>query len=167
MGRLEAIWIKRAKRGPMDPVESVSLVEGRGILDNADQGRTRQVTIIEHEMWAEIVDELGRDVDPSARRANLMVSGIPLSGSRGRTLRVGACRIRIRGETRPCDQMDDVAPGLRQAMLPDWRGGAYGEVLDNGQIRLGDPVRWEAASDAGEMAGAPASGNETRPGTNS
>jgi len=144
MGRLEAIWIKRSMRGPMDPVERATLTAGRGIVGNADQGgRARQVTIIEQEVWTALVAEVGQPVDPSGRRANLLVSGIPLEGSRGRTIRVGDSRIRIQGETRPCERMDDAAPGLRQAMQGPWRGGAFGEVLDDGEIRLGDPVRWE------------------------
>ena len=46
-GRLEAIWIKRAKRGVMDPVSRATLVADRGITGNANQGGRRQVTIIE------------------------------------------------------------------------------------------------------------------------
>ena len=50
MARLEAIWIKRFHRGPMDPVPSATLVAGQGIVGNADQGRKRQVTIIEQHL---------------------------------------------------------------------------------------------------------------------
>jgi MOSC domain-containing protein YiiM len=140
-GRLEAIWIKRAKRGPMDSVENANLVADRGIVGNADQGGRRQVTIIERETWDTMMRELDAHVDPAARRANLMVSGVRLAASRGMILDVGACRIRIMGETRPCEQMDEALPGLRRAMADPWRGGAFGVILDDGDIRVGDPVR--------------------------
>jgi MOSC domain-containing protein YiiM len=140
-GRLEAIWIKRAKRGPMDLVEDATLVADRGIVGNADQGGRRQVTIIERETWDTMMRELDAHVDPAARRANLMVSGVQLAASRGMILDVGACRIHIMGETRPCEQMDEALPGLRRAMADPWRGGAFGIVLDDGDIRVGDPVR--------------------------
>lgn len=143
VGTLEAIWIKRVHRGPMDPHDRAMLVAGQGIVGNADQGRRRQVTIIEREVWDSLMREVGGDLPPAARRANLMVSGTPLAGSRGRVLRVGPCRIRIRGETKPCEQIEAAHPGLRAAMYPDWRGGAFGEVLDDGEIALGDPVQWE------------------------
>ena len=139
-GQLEAIWIKRMKRGPMDPAPSARLVAGRGIEGNANQGGRRQVTIIEREAWERMMRELGADLAPSTRRANLMVSGVSLENARGRTLRVGACRIRLFGETRPCERMEEALPGLRAAMRPHWRGGAFGEVLEGGVIATGDPV---------------------------
>jgi MOSC domain-containing protein YiiM len=142
-GRLEAIWIKRAHRGPMDAVPAAELRAGRGLGGNADQGRKRQVTIIEREVWERLTRELGADVPPAARRANLLVSGTPLVETRGRVLRVGVCRLRIAGETRPCEQMDEAYPGLRNAMRPHWGGGAFAEVLDDGTIAIGDPVDWE------------------------
>lgn len=142
-GRLEAIWIKRAHRGPMDPVTRGTLVASRGLKGNADQGRRRQVTIIAHERWADLIRELGASISPSARRANLMISGIELAHSRHRILRVGGTRLRIGGETRPCERMDEAFDGLRLAMASSWAGGVYAEVLDDGEIAVGDEVAWD------------------------
>ena len=137
-GRVEAIWLKRMKRGPMDPVDAAELVEGRGIVGNANQGGRRQVTIIEVEAWRQMMAELGADVSPSSRRANLLVSGIALKQSRGSILEIGDVRIEIMGETRPCERMDEALPGLRDAMRPEWRGGVFGTVLRGGAIAVGD-----------------------------
>jgi len=142
-GRLEAIWIKRAKLGPMDPAERARLVPGRGLEGNADQGGRRQVTLIEVEAWRRAQEELGVEVPPAARRANLLISGLELAESRGRVLVVGDCRLHVVGETRPCNRMDQAQPGLRKALEPEWRGGAFAEVLDGGDIAVGDALRWE------------------------
>src|SRR4051812_48594032 len=72
-GRVERIWIKRAKRGPMDGVERAMLDADRGIRGNANRGG-RQVTIIARERWDAITTTLGVALDPSTRRANLMIS---------------------------------------------------------------------------------------------
>lgn len=147
-GRLEAIWLKRMKRGPMDAVGDAQLVTGNGIRGNANQAGRRQVTIIERELWETMMTELGASISPSRRRANLMVSGVSLVGMRGRVLRIGESRIRIFSETKPCYQMEDALPGLEAAMRPNWRGGAFGEVLDDGEIRVGDVVAFEPASNS-------------------
>jgi hypothetical protein len=142
-GRLEAIWVKRAHRGPMDPVASTALAAGRGVVGSADQGRRRQVTLIEREVWEKLMRGLEGEVAPSARRANLMVSGFPLAHTTNRTFRVGGCRLRILGETRPCERMDEALPGLRRAMESPWGGGAFAEVMDGGEISVGAVVEWD------------------------
>jgi MOSC domain-containing protein YiiM len=125
-------------------VFSAQLVAGRGIVGNANQGGKRQVTLLASDMWGDVTAELLMP-DPSIRRANLLLSSIDLRDSRDRTLRIGAVRIRIYGETRPCWQMDEAVPGLRRALSVPWGGGAFGEVLDDGVVRIGDSTDWESA----------------------
>lgn len=143
-GRLDAIWLKRAKAGPMDAVDSARLEVGLGLSGNANHGGRRQVTIIARERWTELMRALGADLDPGARRANLMVSGVDLQESRGMLLRVGPALLRINGETRPCEQMEAAHPGLQALMRERWGGGAFAEVLEGAVIRIGDAVAWEA-----------------------
>ena len=142
-GRLEAIWLKRAHRGPMDAATSATLVPGQGVRGSVGRSSRRQVTIIEREVWEGVVRAVGIPVPPSTRRANLMVSGISLADTRGRVLLIGGVRLRINGETKPCERMEEAAPGLRDAMYDDWGGGAFAAVLDEGPVAIGDIVRWE------------------------
>lgn len=153
-GEVEAIWIKPGRRVPMDPVEEAEMVAGKGIRGNAEQGGWRQVTLLAREAWDRALEEVEGEVDPSARRANLLLRGVELRESKGRLLRVGECRLRIWGETTPCYRMDEALPGLQEALRPEWRGGAYAEVLDGGGVRVGDPARWVGyADDAGPGGG--------------
>jgi len=142
MGELRAIWIKRMKRGPMDATQRATLTENVGIENNANQRGKRQVTIIEEEKWTSLMTQLNSDLDPKARRANLMIKGVNLEKSRGKILKIGECLIEIYGETKPCIKMDKTLQGLKDAMSPHWYGGAYGVILNDGEIEIGDSVSW-------------------------
>lgn len=142
-GLLEAIWLKRAHRAPVDPKTSAMLIAGKGLEGNVDRSSRRQVTIIEREVWDAMMRETGASAPPSTRRANLMISGISLVETRTRILRIGDARLEIAGETKPCERMEEAVPGLRAAMYPSWRGGAFAMVLTGGKIRVGDRVAWE------------------------
>jgi MOSC domain-containing protein YiiM len=127
----------------MDARERARLVAGRGVEGSADQGGQRQVSIVSREAWEAALAELGGAVDPAARRANLLVSGVALERSRGAVLAVGSSRLRILGELTPCERMDEALPGLAEALRSGWRGGVFAEVIEGGPIRVGDEVSVE------------------------
>jgi len=140
---LHQIWIKRVHRGKMDAANRATLVTGRGLVGNADQGGKRQVTLIELGRWQELMVRVGGDLDTGSRRANLVIDSLDLFDSRGKTLRIGSVRLLVHGETRPCERMDDALPGLQTAMREQWGGGVFAEVIEGGEIAVGDAVGWE------------------------
>jgi MOSC domain-containing protein YiiM len=143
MGTLVNVFVKRAHGGKMEASAGAILETARGIVGNADRGGRRQVTLVSQERWTELMEQVGVTLGPRARRANLVLAGIDLENTRGRVIRIGPCRLRIGGETRPCEQMEEAAPGLQAAMRERWGGGAFAEVLDGGVITVGDEVAWE------------------------
>jgi len=130
----------------MDPVSNATLVPGQGMQGSAGRSRRRQVTLLSREAWESATAALGHDPGPACRRANILISGIDLAHTRGRVLVVGSCRIAIGGELTPCERMDEAAPGLREALRANWRGGVFGQVLDGGPVSVGDTVSWELDS---------------------
>ena len=149
-GLVEQLWSKRAHRGRMDAVREATLVAGQGMQGSVGRSRRRQVTILSREAWESATARLGHDPGAECRRANILVSGIELANTRGRVLRVGSCRIEIGGELTPCERMDEAAPGLRDALQTEWRGGVFARVLDGGIVSVGDPVAWEKSSGSEE-----------------
>lgn len=145
----------------MDAVARAEVRAGRGLVGGADRSRFRQVTLLEEEAWEALMREAGGSAGPAARRANLLLRGVALAGTRGRVLHVGGVRLRIGGETRPCERMDEAVPGLQAAMRrTPWSGGAYAQVLEDGVLAVGDVVAWEdppldAKGGARQHGGAP------------
>ena len=121
----------------MDSVEQVRAVADEGLEGDANFGATRHVTVIEKEIFDRI-KELLPNAEPRMRRANIMVSGIQLKNMRNHILIVGEAHILLRGETRPCELMDEQCQGLLDALDPDWYGGAHGGFIKGGAIRVGD-----------------------------
>ncbi len=142
-GKLLAIWVRKEWGGKMESLESANFVEKKGLVEDVSFGSRRQITIIEEEAWTAVMNELNSDLPPNTRRANLLVSGINLTKTRGQILKIGECRVKIMGETKPCAAMDEKLPGLRKALKPNWNGGAFGKVLDSGQISVGEKIVWE------------------------
>lgn len=106
----------------------------------------RQVTLMERGDWEAATAEVGLTRPWWERRCNLLVDGLDLPQRAGALLRIGSdVLLEVTVEDDPCARMDQVAPGLFAALLPDWRGGACARVLAGGGIAVGDEIRIEEA----------------------
>ncbi|WP_066476369.1 MULTISPECIES: MOSC domain-containing protein [unclassified Sphingomonas] len=150
-GRLAGIARHARPRAPIEVVDAVAVsVDGglhgdlRGAIKPGGRGR-RQVTLIEAGDWAQAMAEVGHTLPWWHRRANLLVEGLDLPQQPDMLLRIGTeVVLRVTVECEPCSRMEEVAPGLRAALTPDWRGGACTKVVTGGTIRIGDAIRIEA-----------------------
>ena len=142
MGELVAIARKGMSRAPMEVIDSVEVTQEAGIAGDyrGRRPRNRQVTVISADVWAEVCAELGADIDWTTRRANLLVRGVELPKRKGARLTVGGLELEVGMETAPCERMDEQHQGLTAALKPDWRGGVCCRVLNDAEIRVGDPV---------------------------
>ncbi|MBP2276248.1 MOSC domain-containing protein YiiM [Sphingomonas sp. PL20] len=112
----------------------------RGVIKPGGKGR-RQVTLLERGDWDAAMAEVGHSLPWFERRANLLVEGLDLPQTPGTRLRIGETVVlMITRETDPCERMEALAPGLKAALLPDWRGGACSRVVVGGTIRVGDAI---------------------------
>ncbi len=140
-GSLVAIWAKQERGQPMRVQGEAALEPGTGLSGSAPTRGKRQVTLLAREAWERAAAEAGLPgADPVTRRANLLVTGVDFHETAGRTLAVGDARILIHGETKACGRVAEGA--LLDALAPEWRAGAFGEVVAGGPIRVGDSVAW-------------------------
>ena len=150
-GRLAGLARRAAPRAPMETLEAGRIGVEFG-LEGDFRGTPRpgklpkrQVTVLAREAWQAACAELGHDVPWTARRANLLVEALPLPRRAGDVIAIGDVRLEVHVQVDPCERMDEAAPGLREALVPDWRGGVGCRVLSGGEIRVGDRVWIEDA----------------------
>ncbi len=139
---LVAIYLRPGARHPTVEKQSALAVADVGLDGDHAHGGKRQVTLLSLESWRLACAELGRDLEPSIRRANLLVSGLQLESSIGGVITIGEVVLDILGETRPCELIDDGGrTGLQQALRPQRRGGVYGRIRSGGKLTVGMECR--------------------------
>ncbi len=140
---LRGIAFKRIRRGAVETAVQARITVAAGV-DGDRIGRSskrRQVTLLRSEDWADAVAEVGAELPWTARRANLLVEGLPsFKGKTGQTVYIGTCVLEITGETDPCSRMGEIHIALPDALTLHWRGGATCTVIADGEIAVGDSV---------------------------
>ena len=81
-----------------------------------------------------------RDLDFADVLNTANLQGVRLKETTGAIIAIGDVRLEVSGETDPCGRMDELEPGLRAALEPDWRGGVCCRVLHGGAVADGMPV---------------------------
>lgn len=141
MGRLAGIARREKKRAPMETLEAADISVTSGVAgDFRGKPGNRQVTLLSARDWQSACEELGTDLPWTVRRANLFIDQFDLPKAAGQIIAIGPVRLRTTIEVDPCSRMDEQAPGLRKALLADWRGGVACEVIEGGTVSLGDEV---------------------------
>jgi MOSC domain-containing protein YiiM len=158
-GKLEAIFIGPVKTAPMQQVQSVQAIAGKGLRgdrysfargtfsdqpDDAPEPETTkpgtQVTLIEAEAIEAAAHDCEIVIEPAQSRRNLLVRDVPLNHLVGREFFVGQVRLRGIKLCEPCGHLEKLTiEGVKKALLH--RGGLRAEILASGELQPGDVVR--------------------------
>jgi MOSC domain-containing protein YiiM len=150
-GTVEALAIAPVAEAEMQMLEVARAVAGRGLdgdryaagagtfTPRGDQRPGYDLTL----MAAEVLDELtaaGVAIDFAATRRNVLTRGIDVNALVGRTFRIGDVVCEGLRLCEPCVHLDRLSgPGLLRPLIH--KGGLRADVLTDGEIRLGAPIR--------------------------
>src|SRR3989338_2348206 len=142
MGKLLGISTRTKRKAPMDLHTEAAVTFEKGVAEDSRgiyRGK-RQVTVLSSEAWQEACADLGKEIPWITRRANFLIDGIRLQGTKGKKLKVGTCLLEITGELEPCNRMDEQFEGLTDILSIDWRGGVTCKILAEGEVSVGSEV---------------------------
>lgn len=148
-GRVEAIHVAPAAGTPMEPRTRVRAIAGAGLDgDRYATGtghwspirrRGDGLTVIAAEAIDAINAEHGLGLTDADTRRNVTVRGVDLDALIGREFRIGGVRLRAVRRCQPCSYLEGLLD--RPVLVPlVHRGGLRVEVLEDGEIVVGDPV---------------------------
>ena len=144
-----SIYVGGRTGGPMQSVESARAVPGHGLegdryWQSADTPERksepdREVTLIESEAVEALVRDEGVPFEVAESRRNVVTRGVALNHLVGREFRVGSVRLKGVRLCEPCKHLEGMTrPGVLKGLLH--RGGLRAQILDGGDLRVGDPV---------------------------
>lgn len=144
-GTVEAICIAPSAGEPVQSPAAVQTLPGRGLAgDRHSVGAGTfpsgmpgsALTLIE----AEVCESFDPPLAAAEHRRNIVTRGIDLNALVGHSFTIGAVHCRGMRLCEPCTVVDGYAsrPVLRALVH---RGGLRADILEEGEIRVGDPVR--------------------------
>ena len=148
-GRVESIHIAAEIAGPVEPVERVSALAGRGLEGDRKfaaagdpshaPGEGRDLTLIEAEALEGVSSDHGIELAPGESRRQVTTRGIGLNELVGRRFRVGSVEAVGVEPCDPCRHLERLTqPGVLKALVN--RGGLRADIVEGGEIAVGDEV---------------------------
>lgn len=150
-GTVEGLAVAPAAEAPMQLLEVAQARAGRGFdgdryaagagtfTPRAGRRPGYDLTL----MAAEVLDEMaaaGQALDFAGTRRNVLTRGIDVNALVGRRFRIGDVLCEGRRLCEPCVHLDRLSgPGILRPLIH--RGGLRADVLTDGEVRLGTPVR--------------------------
>jgi MOSC domain-containing protein YiiM len=126
------LFLKIEHGHPMREVPALTAVTGRGLEGDVAFGRnSRQVLLVAQPTLEAF------DLQPGQIRENITLAAGPIDDvPAGTRIRIGEAILEVTGDCAPCDQIEAIRPGLREA-IRGWRG-ILARVENGGPIRVGD-----------------------------
>lgn len=140
VGQILGVALRTAARGPMREVSILEVARDGTLTGDHGASVNRAITFLSSGQWRAVQQELQVELPWHTRRANLLVECDSLENLVGKTVRVGSVEVVIPGETEPCARMEELHPGLLEALVPHMRGGVHARVSKGGTIQIGDPL---------------------------
>ncbi|WP_298863878.1 MOSC domain-containing protein [uncultured Gimesia sp.] len=143
---IEALYIAKERNAPQEQVESIELVEGKGIVGDRYFGRSdypgQQITFIEREEIESYNQRFEQNIDLCDTRRNVITHGVRLNDFVGKTFQIGEVKFMGVELCEPCAtlggrleneaiQKTDVIKAFVN------KGGLRADVLSSGCIKVG------------------------------
>jgi len=141
MAEVVSIHMAGERNGPAQELSAAEVVTDYGIEGDwrSHPGNSRQLTVIEEEALLATGRELGSPMPDGASRRQVVVRGLTLNSTVGKTLRLGPVLVAVTALCHPCENMErTIGPGAQLAMAN--RGGVSARVVQGGTLRPGDKV---------------------------
>lgn len=135
MSQIVAIQRKGKKKSPMIPLDEATLVAGIGVKGsrNGRPGGKRQVLIVPMEIIEAFALNIG-DLREQITTRGFDAMALQVKDR----IRIGDAILEATGECEPCEQMEDIRPGLQAAL--DHQRGMLFRVIEGGEIKIGDEI---------------------------
>lgn len=157
-GSLLAIGITPTGSQPMEAQQQIAVITGQGLAGDryaTGQGTFQkgpakpleQVTLIEREALQSAARDYSVDITHLDTRRNLLTADVPLNHLVGKEFCIGEVILRGIELCEPCGHLEKLTyPDIKQSLLH--RGGLRAEVVQGGQLQVGDVIRPAKAKQA-------------------